>query len=103
MHDVADSVLDSVHAFCLSISARMESCGKVLLDSKCFAHFLRKCRGELGIAVRDDPFGKSEPRYEVFQILECYTCSIDRFRAGNEFSCFGTALVNDCENGIEAL
>ena len=60
-------------------------------------------RGELEIVVQGDSFGKSEPRYKVFQILKGYTCSVDCFHAWNEFSCFGTALINDHKNGIKAL
>jgi len=92
-----------IHSFCLSISARVKGCGKILLNSKCLAHFFCKCRGKLGIMVQDDPFGKSEPRYKVFQILKGYICSVNCFRAWNEFSCFRIALIDDCENGIKAL
>jgi len=81
----------------------VKGCRKILLDSKSFAYFFHECRGELGIAVQDDPFGKSEPRYKVFQIFEGYTCSIDHFCTRDEFSCFRTALIDNCKNGIEAL
>ena len=92
-----------IHSFRLSISARVKGGGEILLNSKSLAHFFRKCRCEPGITVRDDSFGKSEPRYEVFQIFEGYTCSVDRFRAWDEFSCFGTTLIHNRKNGVEAL
>ena len=92
-----------IHSFRLPIGARVKGSGEILLDSKSFTHLFRKCRCEPGVAVRDNSFRKSEPRYEVFQILEGYTCSVDRFCAWNEFSCFGAALINDRENGVEAL
>jgi hypothetical protein len=63
--------------------------------------------GEVGcepwVAIGDDPLWGSEPWNEMFQILVCYTWSIDRFAAWYEFSCFGAPLVYNCEYGIVSI
>jgi len=92
-----------VHSLRLSICAWVESGREILLHSQCFTHLAGKGRCEAWISIRDDSFGKSKPRHEVFQILVGYTWSIDRLVTWDELCCLRASLIDNCEDRVEAL
>jgi len=98
------STVQSMHSCVLSVHQCKGGrwwIGFVVFPVPCTCLLQTQC--EPGITVCDNPFGKSKQRYKVFQILKGYTCSVNCFHAWDEFSCFGTSLIQNHENGIKTL
>ena len=55
------------------------------------------------VVVRDDTFRESEPGHKVFQILVGNTWPIDRFVTWDKLCCLRASLIDDGEDGVEAL
>jgi hypothetical protein len=89
-----------VHSLRLSISSRVK-CGTDVLSDACrFAHCFAKVTGESWISICYDPFRNTVCGEEMLEVEVRYALTIYGLVTGQEFRCFGTALIYNCEYSI---
>ena len=89
-----------IHAFRLSICARMECSTYILLNLGCLTNRLTKVACKSRVSIGYDAFRDSKEGEQMPKVQGCDTLSINGFSAWNELGRFGTSLIDNGENGI---
>jgi hypothetical protein len=78
----------------------MECSTNVLLDLSRLTNRLTKVACKSGVSIGYDAFGDSKEGEQMPKVQGCDALSINSLSAWDELGCFGTALIDNGEDGI---